>query len=343
VVGSIPAGLPTPSLAFLTAPGWLALLPSAALIALIAYVESVTVARVLGGRRRERIAADGELVALGAANAAAAVAGAMPAAGGFSRSVVNFEAGARTQVASLVTAALVAVAALAFTGPFAYLPRAVLAAIIVVAVWQLVDLREARAVLRYDAADGATLLITAAGVLLIGLEPGLLAGIGASLLLYVWRTSRPHVAVLGRVPGTEHFRNVERHAVECEPGVLVLRVDENLYFANADAVRDRLAVEVAAAGELRAVVLVMSSVSYVDNSALAALEAFEEGLAAQGVALHLAEVKGPVADRLAGTRLWQRLAPARVHLSVHRAVRALAAGTAARAANRKPAPGRTAP
>lgn len=338
-VGDIPAGLPTPSLEFLSAPGWLALLPSAGLIALIAYVESVTVAKVLGGRRRERIAANRELFALGGANLAAAVAGTMPAAGGFSRSVVNFEAGARTQLAALVTAAVVALAALTLTGAFAYLPQAVLAAIIVVAVWQLVDLREAREVLRYDRGDGVTLAATAGGVLLLGLEPGLLLGIVLALLLYVWRTSRPHIAVLGRVPGTEHYRNVERHTVVREPGVLLLRVDENLYFANAEAVRERLAAEVEAAGDVQAVVLVMSSVSFIDGSALSVLDALEAGLAEQGIRLHLAEVKGPVADRLQGTRLWRRLAPERVHLSVHRAVRALAAGSdAAGAANVAPPP-----
>ncbi|WP_440998212.1 SulP family inorganic anion transporter [Arhodomonas sp. SL1] len=323
VVGDIPAGLPMPGLDFLAAPGWVELAPSAVLIALIGYVESVTVAKVLGGRRRERVAANQELLALGAANLGSAMVGTMPAAGGFSRSVVNFDAGARTQVAALITAALVAVVAAFFTGWFAYLPKAVLAAIIVVAVWQLIDFRGAISTFRFDRGDGATLLATVAGVLGFGLEPGLVTGIALSLFLYVWRSSRPHIAVVGRIPGTEHFRNIDRHDVVCDPQRVIIRIDENIYFANADAVRDFVLAAVDHHPQAEALVLVMSSVSYIDSSGLEMLEALHADLEAQSVDLHLAEVKGPVADQLGQTHFWEAVAPERVHLSVAQAVDAL--------------------
>jgi SulP family sulfate permease len=334
-VGAIPGGLPTPSLGFLASDRWLELLPSATLIALIGYVESVTVAQVLAARTRERIDPKRELIALGMANLGSAVAGTMPAAGGFSRSVVNHEAGARTQVAALVTAGLVAIVALWFTEWFATLPRAVLAAIIVVAVMQLIDLREAVAIMRFDRGDGTTLAITFAGVLLFGIEPGLVAGIVTSLLLYVWRTSRPHMAIVGRVPGTEHYRNVLRHPVESHPGIVILRVDENIYFANTEAIRRFVFDALDQADAPHALILAMTSVSYVDSSGVALLERMDEDLAARGVVLHLAEVKGPVADRL--TRV-DGLAPMfaeRVHLSLDRAVRCLSpAGGSASALGR---------
>jgi SulP family sulfate permease len=307
--------------------GWLTLLPSAALIALIGYVESMTVAKVLAARRRERVDPTRELLALGLANAGSAVAGTMPAAGGFSRSVVNFDAGARTQVATLVTAALVAVVAAWFTSWFETLPKAVLAAIIVVAVLQLVDLREALAILRFDRADGATLAITFAGVIAFGIEPGLVAGIAASLLLYVWRTSRPHMAILGRVPGTEHYRNVRRHAVEHHPGRILVRIDENLYFANVEAIYRFVLEALDTDPDARTLILVMNSVSYVDSSGAELLERLDRDLGAQGVTLHLAEVKGPVTDRLGRLDTMKDLLNHRTHLSIDRAVRACGGST----------------
>ena len=324
VVGGIPGGLPALDLSFVGSGAWLELLPSAALIALIGYVESITVGKVLAARRRERIDPTRELVALGLANAGAALAGTMPAAGGFSRSVVNFDAGARTQVASLVTAALVAVVAAWFTAWFATLPRAVLAAIIVVAVVQLVHLREALSILRFDRADGATLGITFAGVLLLGIEPGLVAGIAASLLLYVWRTSRPHMAIVGRVPGTEHFRNVRRHHVERHPGTVIVRIDENLYFANVDAIHRFVLDALDDRPDARALVLAMSSVSYVDSSGADLLQRLETDLAERGITLHLAEVKGPVTDRLGRLAAMAPLLRERTHLSLELAVERLA-------------------
>jgi len=325
VVGAVPVGLPELRLGFLAQPGWLALLPSAALIALIAYVESISVAKALAFRRRERIDPDQELRALGITNIAAACVGAMPVAGGFARSMVNFDAGARTQVAAIVTACWVALAALLFTGLLTDLPKAVLAAIIVVAVWQLVDFAGLRHTWRYDRGDGAAQGATLIGVLAFGIELGLLIGVGLALVLFLYRTSRPHIAVVGRIAGTEHFRNIHRHVVETWPGLLLVRVDENLYFANTPRVESELQNLVVDREGLRELVLIFSGVAYIDASALEMLENFEAGLSTAGIRLHLAEVKGPVLDRLRNSELLTRLSAERIHLSTQQAVATLAA------------------
>ncbi len=323
VVGNIPRGIPALSLDFLRQDGWRALLAPAAMIAVIGYVESISVAKALAFRRNEKVDPDQELMALGATNLIAACAGAMPVAGGFARSMVNFDAGARTQLAAIVTALWVALAAALFTGLLASLPKSVLAAIIVVAVWQLVDFRHLRHTWRYDRGDGAAQAATIAGVLLAGVETGLVIGAGLSLLLFLYRTSRPHIAVVGQMGESEHFRNVRRHEVRTWPGVLMLRIDETLYFANAPRVESELQAHIIEADHPHDVVLIMSGVAYVDTSGLKVLEALELALRQAGARLHLAEIKGPVMDRFAGTELLARLGSTRVHLSAHDAVLAI--------------------
>ena len=323
VVGEIPHGLPGLSLHFLAEDGWLQLLAPAAMIAIIGYVESISVAKALAFRRQEKIDPDRELLALGSTNVIAAIAGAMPVAGGFARSMVNYEAGARTQFAAMVTALWVALAALLFTGLLSPLPKAVLAAIIVVAVWQLVDFASLRHSWRYDRGDGTAQAATTVGVLVFGVETGLMIGAGLSLLLFLYRTSRPHIAVIGQVGNSEHFRNVLRHDVRTWPALLLLRIDETLYFANAPRVESELQAHIVEAKQPKDVVLVMSGVAYIDTSGLDVLEALEMALRQNGSRLHLAEIKGPVMDRLAGTDLLAALGGGRVHLSVHEAVAAI--------------------
>jgi SulP family sulfate permease len=326
VVGHLPRGLPPLSVAL---PEWDALgrlLPAAALIGAVGYVESVSITKTLANRRRQSIDPNQELIALGAANLAAGVSGGMPVAGGFSRTMVNANAGARTQAAAIVTASLVATVALFFAPLLAHLPKAALAAIIIVAVSRLIDLHALRAAWRYDRSDGAVLAATALGVLILGIEAGLTAGVLLSLLLYVWRGSRPHFAVLGRLPGSEHFRNVKRyHNLETWPQLLLLRVDEHLSFANSAYLEETLMEQVARAPQLRHLVLVCSGINGIDFSALEMLIKLIASLREAGVTVHLAEVKGPVMDRLRGTELLQSLSPGRVFLSAHQAVQALAA------------------
>jgi len=323
VVGLIPLGLPKLALPAFDADLWRALAGGAALIALVGYVESVSVAKALASKKRERVDPNQELIGLGAANLAAGVTGGYPVTGGFARSVVNYAAGARTPFAAVITALLTAATVATLTTAFRYLPQAVLAAVIVVAVLPLVDAKALVRAWRYDKADAVNLMATFAGVLVLGIELGIVAGVVLSLAIHLYRTSRPHMAVVGRVRGTEHFRNVERHRVETVPHILAVRVDESLFFPNTADLEDRLLAMVSARPELRHVVLIASAVNGIDASALETLEHLIAHLRASGVTLHLAEVKGPVMDKLQRTDLLERLAPGRVFLSTHEAMIAL--------------------
>ncbi len=331
VVGDIPVGIPVLHLE-IVADGslWYALAPSALLIAVVAYVESVSVAKALAARRRQRLHSNQEFHALGAANIAAALISAMPVAGGFARSMVNFDAGARTQLATIIAASMVLLATLFFTAALYHLPNVVLAAIIVVAVAQLIDLRGGLKLWRYSRGDGSAFVATALGVLLLGVEAGLVIGIILSLGIYVWRTGKPHIAVVGRVPGTTHFRNIYRHKVAQLPQVIFVRPDADIYFANAAAVEDYLMREISASIDVHHVVLIMTAVNYIDSTGLDMLEGLEEELARAGVTLCLCEVKGPVMDRLQGTALGRALRHDRVFLSTEKAWATLASAAARR-------------
>jgi SulP family sulfate permease len=324
VAGAIPQGLPGVSLPSLEAGVWLDLAGPAAAIALVSFVESLSIARVLAARRRQKVNADRELLGLGLANAGAAFTGASPVCGGFSRSVVNFEAGARSQVAGVVTAVMIGLTALFLTPWFHDLPISVLAAIVVVSVTSLFDLHTLRLCWRYNRADALALAATFVAVLTEGMEAGIAVGVVLSAVLFLWRTSRPHTAVVGRVGDTEHFRNVDRHAVTTYPGLLAIRIDESLYYANAQALEELLLNAVADCEEVRHVVLICSAVNFIDTSALETLENLVDELRDGGVTLHFAEVKGPVMDGLERVSLLERMAPGRVFLSTHDAVLALA-------------------
>ncbi len=287
-------------------------------------------ARTLAARRRERVDADQELIALGAANVAAAASAGYPVSGGFARSVVNFDAGAATPLAGALTAVGIAATTALATPLFRDLPNAVLAATIIVAVLSLVDVGAIRRTLRYSKADFTAMAVTILAVLSIGVEIGILAGVVVSLVLHLWRTSRPHMAVIGQVPGTEHFRNVERHRVVTSPTVVAVRVDESLYFANTRYLEDRLLDIVATRPETRDLVLLCSAINFIDGSALESLEAIVERSAAAGVRFHLAEVKGPVMDRLKRSTFLTHLTGS-VFLSQFEAMAALDPATTARA------------
>lgn len=328
-VGAVPSGLPAVALPPFDAALWSALLVPALLISVVGFVESVSVAQTLAAKRRQRIEPDQELVGLGLSNVGAALTGGYPVTGGFARSVVNFDAGAETPAAGIFTAVGLALATLFLTPLLFHLPVATLAATIIVAVLGLVDLRSLRRTWAFappdGAAQGATILLT----LLVGVEAGIVAGVGLSILLHLWRTSRPHAAVVGQVPGTEHFRNVERHAVVTVPEVLTLRVDESLYFANARFLEDLVLGAVAREPRIRHVVLMCPAVNTVDASALESLEAINSRLRDGGVAFHLSEVKGPVMDRLRRSRFLEDLT-GRVFLTQYDAFAALAPALAER-------------
>jgi SulP family sulfate permease len=276
---------------------------------------------VLGYRRREKIDNNQELVALGIANLAAAFSGAMPVAGGFSRSMVNFAAGARTQMAAVITAILVGIVTVVFTPLFYYLPKAALAGIIVVAVAPLLEWRAAYKTFRYDRADGAVLLTTFLGVLAFDVEMGLIAGVTLAIAIFMWRSSRPHIAVVGRLVGTEdHFRNVARHSVQTWPELLLIRVDRSLYFANMGYVEDVIAREVREHSSVQHLVILCSGVNEIDHSALEVLEHLALNLRQAGITLHLSEVKGPVMDRLKRAGFLANIAPGQIFLTTKEAV-----------------------
>ena len=318
VVGHVPQGLPQLALSLpnMTTLGQLWL--PALLITLIGFVESVSVAQSLALKRQQRIEPNRELLGLGAANVASALSGGYPVTGGFSRSVVNFAAGANTPLAGVISAALMALVIAALTGLFHYLPNAVLAATIIVAVTSLIDLKTLKEAWHYDRSDALSLLATALGVVTLGVEAGILTGVVLSLGVLVWRSSHPHMAVVGRVPGSEHFRNIKRHAVETVPGLLALRVDESLFFANATILEDYIEKLLTDDPSLRYVLLICSAVNQIDTTALGVLTQLERSLSARGMTFALAEVKGPVMDRLRTTELGQRL-QGKVFLSVHEA------------------------
>jgi SulP family sulfate permease len=329
VVGTVPQGLPPLTLPGESPGGWAAqwtlaqaLWVPALLISLVGFVESVSVGQSLAAKRRERIDPDAELRALGLSNLGAGLSGGFPVTGGFSRSVVNFDAGARTPAAGIYTAVGLALAALFLTPWLFHLPQATLAATIMVAVLTLVDVGVFARTWQYAKADFIALFLTFGLTLAVGVEAGLIAGVSASVLLLLYRTSRPHIAVVGQVPGTEHYRNVLRHAVLEQPGILGLRVDESLYFANARFLEDTIAAQVAMRPGLRHVVLQCSAVNDIDASALESLETLNERLQTSGVQLHLSEVKGPVLDRLQRSHLLAQLS-GQVFLTHHQAVLAL--------------------
>jgi SulP family sulfate permease len=298
VVGDIPQSLPPFTVPLFDAELWQRLAVPALLLSIIGFVESVSVAQTLAAKKRQRIVPDQELIGLGAANVAAAFSGGYPVTGGFARSVVNFDAGAETPAAGAFTAVGILLAALFLTPLLASLPIATLAGTIIVAVLSLVDFKTPRAIWHYSKADFAAMAATIAVTLLIGVEPGVMAGVGLSLALFLWRASRPHAAIVGRVPETEHFRNVKRHKVFTDPRILTIRIDESLTYLNARWLEEFVLEEIAAHPKLKHLILMASAVNAIDASALESIEAINHRMADAGVSLHLSEVKGPVMDAL---------------------------------------------
>ena len=310
VVGNVPAGLPDLTAPLLDIRLWWDLAPNALLIALVAFVESYSIGKTLASRQRRRVDSHQELLALGAANIGASLSGAYPVAGSFSRSSVNYASGARTPASALVCAVIIVVTLLWLTPAFAKVPHAVLAAVVMVAVYELADFRHVVRDWRFYRGDVLTHFATFAGVLLAGVEAGLLIGIVISAVLFLRGSARPHIAVVGRLGDTPHFRNVKRYEVRTWPHLVAARVDESFYFANADRLERRLAelvadAEVTARGgdtdgeqSTKHLLIIMSAVNFIDTTGLEMLKRLTHRLARGGVAMHLCEIKGPVRDQL---------------------------------------------
>ncbi|MGO2511130.1 SulP family inorganic anion transporter [Marinomonas polaris] len=307
ITGHIPAGLP--SLTF-TLPS-LELIKELALpalmISIIGYVESISVGKTLGAKRREKVKPNQELIGLGAANIASGVSGGFPVTGGFSRSVVNFDAGAVTQLASIMTALGIMIASLLLTPMLYFLPKATLAATIIVAVTTLIDFSILKKTWQFSRSDFYAVLATIVITLLLGVEVGVASGVALSIALHLYRTSKPHVAEVGLIKGSEHFRNVKRYEVETSPQLLCLRPDESLFFANATFLEDHIIDTISQRKEINHVVIQCSAVNEIDFSALEMLEALNLQLKSLNIKLSLSEVKGPVMDHLECSGFLQHL------------------------------------
>jgi len=322
LVGAIPAGLPNLALPGIDRTMVQELALPAILISVIGYVESVSVGKTLAAKRRQKINQNQELIGLGAANIGSALSGGFPVTGGFSRSVVNYDAGARTPAAGLFTAIGIGVATMTLTGYLALLPKATLAATIIIAVLGLVDFSILKKTWVYSRSDFIAVAATIVVTLLAGVETGVSTGVAASLVLHLYKTSRPHIAEVGEIKGTKHFRNVKRHQVETFPTILQLRVDESLYFANATHLEEEIFRNLNERPQLEHIILMCNAVNEIDISALEVLESMNEILREQGVGFHLSEVKGPVMDHLEGTHFLAAL-NGQVFLSHYQAVQTL--------------------
>jgi SulP family sulfate permease len=322
LVGAVPQGLPPLTLPLWDWALWQELLVPALLISVVGFVESVSVGQTLAAKRRQRIEPDQELVALGASNLSAAFTGGFPVTGGFARSVVNFDAGAVTPAAGIYTAIGITLASLFLTPALFYLPQATLAATIVVAVLSLVDFSILKSTWRFSKLDFIAVATTLVATLLIGVESGLVMGVIVSLAMFLFRASRPHIAIVGLIPGTEHFRNILRHDVLVSPKLVCLRVDASMFFANARSIEDRINAEVATRPALEHVVLQCSAMNDIDASALESLETIASRLKDSGIALHFSEIKGPVMDKLNTTHFVEHL-NGQVFLTNYQAIQTL--------------------
>jgi len=332
IVGAIPQGLPALGLPEFDGNLWIQLAGSAFLISIIGFVESVSVAQTLAAKKRQRIYADQELIGLGAANLASSVSGGYPVTGGFARSVVNYDAGAATPAAGAFSAIGILLATLFLTPYLYFLPKAALAATIIVAVLSLLDMSILKRSWIYSKADFIAVFLTLSGTLLQGVEIGVSLGVLSSILLYLFKTARPHIAIVGQVGQTEHFRNVLRHKVRVWDNMLSIRVDQSLYFANARSLEDFVTNCMAEYKSVEHVVLQCSAINEIDASAIESLEAINNKLESMGVIFHLSEVKGPVMDRLNRINFIHHIS-GKIFLSHMDAVKTLTVQSASRISN----------
>jgi sulfate permease, SulP family len=324
VVGNIPAGLAPLTLPILDWQTLQSLFPAAVVISLVGYLEGYAGGQALAGKRREKIDANQELLALGVANLGASITGGYPVTGGVSRSAVNSAAGANTGLSSIVTGLLVAMTVMFLTPLFYFLPQACLAAVIITAVYTLIDVATLRRMWAYDKGDAIAWLTTFGAVLTLGVEKGIMLGALIALALHLWRTSHPHIAIVGRLGDSEHFRNVLRHDVKTSSEVLAVRVDASLYFANAKYLENFLTQTIADRSDIKSVLLVCSAINLIDASALEILESLIADFRNLGIQFYFAEVKGPVMDKLDRIGFVDYVGRDRFFLSTDIAIRELA-------------------
>lgn len=319
VVGNVPSGLPLLSMPEVPFNLISNLLPAAAILGLVSFIESISISQAFATRKRQKIDSNNELVGLGGANIMSGLSGGLAVAGSFSRSAINDEAGAKTQLAGIVSALFVLLTLYFLTDLFFYMPKAVLAATIFLAVFSLIDFKAIIHTWHYSKHDGIAMLGTLIIVLAFGVETGILAGVCLSILLFLWHTSHPHIAIVGNLTGTEHYRNVERYDVKVEPNILTLRIDENLFFANCRTLEEKVTQLISERPGVQHLVLMCNAVNMIDISALESLETMMQRLKAANIHLHLSEIKGPVMDKLKDTKLISELT-GEVFLTQHQAI-----------------------
>lgn len=324
IVGDVPAGLPSLSIPALDWNAMQQLLPTAIAISMVGFMESISVAKAFARRNRYEINPNQELIALGAANIAGSLFKGYPVTGGFSRTAVNGQAGAKTPLASIITALLIALVLMFLTPLFYYLPKAVLAAIIMTAVFGLVDIKEMKHLYKVKRTDLVLMGLTFFATLSLGIEAGILAGVGASLLWVIIRTTRPHVAELGNIPGTDIYRNVERNPqATTRDGLLILRIDAQFYFGNSTFLKDTVKKYVAEAKTpLKGIIIEAASINQLDSSADTTLHELVDELKSQGIDLYFANVKGPVMDVMHRSHLDEKLGEDHFFGSISKAVKA---------------------
>lgn len=319
LVGTVPSGLPLLSIPDMSFSLISNLLPAAAILGLVSFIESISISQAFATRKRQKIDSNNELVGLGSANIISGLSGGLAVAGSFSRSAINDEAGAKTQLAGIVSAGFVLLTLYFLTDLFFFMPKAVLAATIFLAVFSLIDFKAIIHTWHYSKHDGIAMLGTLIIVLCFGVETGILAGVCLSILLFLWHTSHPHIAIVGNLQGTEHYRNVDRYDVLVEPNILTLRIDENLFFANCRTLEESVTKLISERPDVKHLVLMCNAVNMIDISALESLETMMQRLKSANIQLHFSEIKGPVMDKLKETHLISSLT-GEVYLTQHQAI-----------------------
>ena len=323
-VGQIPSEFPPLNMPYWSQELIIQLFPGAVMIAMVSFVESISIAQATALQKRSKLSSNQELIALGLANIGAGISSSFPVTGSLSRTVVNADAGAKTPMAGVISSIFIIIVSLYFTGLFRELPLAILAATIIVSIWKLVDLKPFFETWRYSKADGIAMWVTFFGVLCLDISTGLIIGIISTFVLLLWRISRPHIAVIGLIKNTQHFRNIHRHNVITSPQIVSIRIDESLTFLNANALMEFIITEVSQNKLLKHVIINCSSISSIDLSALETLEEINEELLKLDIQLHFSEVKGPVMDKLQHSKLLQHLR-GKIFLSHFQAVQELKA------------------
>jgi SulP family sulfate permease len=323
IVGEVPSGLPKIGAPSFNWENFSALIPVALTISLVSFMESIAVAKAIQTKHKNyEVSANQELVSLGLSNLFGSFFMAYPVTGGFSRTAVNDQAGAKTGLASIISAVLVILTLLFLTPLFYYLPNAILASVIMVAVFGLIDWKEAVHLWKADRQDFIMLIVTFVATLLLGIEEGIGVGVVLSLAMIIFRTAYPHHAELGKVPGTHFYRNISRFSkLEDRPDTLIMRFDAQLYFANIDHFRNALNKYIDKKKEhLKHIILNFDSVNNVDSSALHILNEIFKNASKAGWKLSFSGVKGPVRDKMLKDGFLTKVGEDNFYMSVQEAV-----------------------